>query len=649
MSTGVFNPASVSALLSVVVTTIAAACAYLLGRVPDWDDVRPLTWVALTAAAAAGCNFTSTLDLSADVYLWTGRLQVAAVALHVLAWHAYLPGWARRPLGRRHRAALWGLVGVALLALWPGVVYGGAVTARPLPWLGVVYHDPALTPGGLAVYAVIGAYGLWGIGLVVRLGRAGAPLPRAHLACTLTILAMTLHDALVVGGLPLPTPYLLDFGFYGPISMLGLITIQRVGQSAVDLRHLNAGLAGLVAQRSSELERSQVALARAERLAALGQFAAGVAHEVNNPAAVVASSLDVLAGELADDPRDLLWSSLRDAQAGVGRIVAVVRQLQVAGRTASRPDQPLEPVQLAAALAAARPKASPLVTVDARVPPALHGLAQADSLVQVLSTLLAMALQAFPGGRRGAVSVTAAEDGELVRLVIEDDGVGLSEETLAHLLEPFHHSRPDRLGTGLELAVTHGLVTGMRGQLRFESELGRGTRATLELRRAPAPAGPTGPGAPPAAAPPARARLLIVDDDELVRSSMARLLGRSHDVRVADGIWSGLAELDAGAVDLVLCDVMMPGGGAERFWSELPLRAPWAMGRVAFMTGGAATPEARAFLAAQPQPILAKPFDASAVLEVLAELAEARSRAGPHPHPPGPDGTTPRRVGRLRR
>jgi len=642
MHPGAFNPASVSALLSVVVSAIAAACAFLLGRVPDWDDVRPLTWVALTAAATAGCNFTSTLDVPTEVYLWTGRLQVAAMALHVIAWHHYLPGWAGRQLSRRHRAALWALAALALLALWPGLVYGETVTTRPLAWLGVVYHDPVLTPVGAAVYAVIAAFGLYGTGLAAKLGRAGAPFPVAHLGCTSTIMVMALHDALVLAGAPLPTPYLLDFAFYGPITVLGLITIRRVGQSATDLRHLNAGLAGLVARRSSDLEQSQWALAKAERLAALGQFAAGVAHEVNSPAAVVASSLEHLTRELRDDPRAELWASLRDAQAGVGRIVTLARQLLVAGRTASGPEAPLGPVHLQtaveAAARAARAPAGVEVALGVQVAPALHVLAHEASLVQVLTTLLDNAVQSIPPDRPGTVSVRAEAAAGLVRLVVEDDGAGMSEEALQHVFEPFYGPKTAGMGTGLGLAVSLGLVTAMKGRLHFVSTLGEGTRASLELSGASPPVAPPAP-TPPRAPPPAvRARILVVDDDEQVRRSMARLLGRTHDVRVADGVAAGLEALGAGEVDLVLCDVMMPSGGGERFWSELPLRAPWALDRVAFMTGGAATPEARTFLSVQPQPVLAKPFDATAVQDVLAELA-ARRRGSP----------TAQSVGRLRR
>ncbi len=648
MSPGPFNPASVSALLSAAISAIAAACAFLLGRVPDWDDVRPLTWVALTAALAAGCNFTATLDVPPETWLWTGRAQVLFVALHVLAWHHYLAGWARAPLAAWHRRALWLLPAAGLAALWPDAVYGEAVNERPVAWLGVTYHDPVMTPWAPAVLGVLAAFGAWGFALVIRHGRGGATFPRAHLACAGAILAMVAHDALVVGGLPLPTPYLLDFAVYGPITVLGLVTLRRIGQSATDLRHLNAGLARLVEERSAALERSESALARAERLAALGQFASGVAHEVNDPAQVVRTSLEHLVEALRGDGREAVRASLQDARAGVERIAALARHLLVAGHSAGRPELPLAPVELAPAVEqaarAARRLARPELGIEVRLPRGLWVQARPDALGEVLGTLLGAAVRACPPGREGRVAVRAQVAGERVDLVVDDDGVGLSAEALEHLFEPFHTARPAALGTGLDVAVALGLVKAMRGRLEFESALGKGTRARLELRRAAAPPVEAAPAAPPAtpaqAARPARRRILIIDDEPQLLSALQRLVGRVHDVTTAGGVWPGLEALRAGRFDLVLCDVMMPGGGAMRFWTELALRQPEAMRRVVFMTAGAATEEARAFLEGQPRRVLGKPFDLAAVEAALAELPPA-AEAGAEPEPTPPLGHRP--------
>jgi CheY-like chemotaxis protein len=257
----------------------------------------------------------------------------------------------------------------------------------------------------------------------------------------------------------------------------------------------------------------------------------------------------------------------------------------------------------------------------------------------VLRTLLANAVQAIPAVRSGTVLVEASAlpGGERIQLQVSDDGVGMSEEELAYVFEPFHGAKPPGMGSGLELAVAATLVSALRGSLRFESAVGRGTQAFLEL-----PAAPADEAAPPP--PPAQARLLVVDDDPEVLRSMSRVLGRQHTVRVAAGVREGLAALEEEVPDLILCDVMMPGGGGERFWAELLLRAPALAGRVVFMSGGRMSREAAEFVRRQPGRVLVKPFEVSDVNALLAE----RRVAGPAPASSESTSSRSMRLARLR-
>ena len=573
------NPASVAALFSAVVSLSAVACVFPLGRVPDWEDLRPLTWVALSATLMSAASIPATLDLPPAVHVWTSRLQVMFVALHVLAWLAYLPGWAKQPV-RPLPPAVWPLAVLGLLALVPGVAFEQGVSLRPLPWLGVTYRDPVTSPVGIAVWLVIGGYGLWGILRVVRWGKAGAPYPRAHLACTGALFLMGVHDAAVVSGVPLPTPYLLDFASCLPVTVFGVVTLRRISENATEFHRLRSGLETAVADRSRRLEESRTALGEAERMAALGRFSAGIAQEVKQPAAAAAASLELLARDLAGVPDEVLHK-LEDARRGVQQIVVLARQLLLAGHTASAAAPPLVPVRLSWAmepsLALARARAQDRASLRVSLPDDLWVLAQQEALVQALTNLLLNAVQAIPVVRIGAVAVHAEEQGERVRLVVEDDGVGMSDEELRHVFEPFHGTKPPGMGSGLGLAVARSLAESMHGSLRFESAVGRGSRAILELARA-APMGAADdagiPGVGLPAAPPSRMSILVIDDDVQVLRSMARLLGRQHTVRIAAGVQEGLAAVSEQGFDLVICDVMMPRGGGERFWAELMLRAP---------------------------------------------------------------------------
>lgn len=642
------NPASVAALFSAVVSLFAVACVVPLGRVPDWEDLRPLTWVALTAALISASNIPASLVLTPAVHVWSSRLEVMFIGLHILAWMIYLPGWAKQPV-RLFPPAMWPLPALALSALVPGVLCGGdaEIVARPVAWLGITYLDPAVAPASFVLWAGLAAYATWGIVRVVLWGRSGAPYPRGHLACMGALFLMGIHDGAVMAGLPLPTPYLLDFGFYLPVTIFGVMTLERISEHATDYARLRSGLEAAVADRSRLLEETREAMTQIERVA-LGRFSVGVAQEVKPPAAAAAASLELLSRDLEGVPDEVL-RKLEDARAGVRQIVGLARQLLLAGRAPGSSAPSLAPVRLAwalePALASARARAEHRAVLRVSVPDELWVRAQQEALAEALAHLIVNAVQAIPALRTGTVAIEAQGLGDRVRLVVEDDGVGMSDEELRHVFDPFHGTKPPGMGTGLGLAVARNLVEGLHGTLRFESAVGRGSRAILELLRAPPATGPVvaEPPAPeptPAAVP--RAALLVIDDDEQVLRSMARLLGRQHTVRIASGVQEGLAAVAEQEFDLVICDVMMPRGGGERFWAELLLNAPKLIDRVVFMTGGAATHEAREFLRRTPRPVLVKPFDVMAVNELLIQLA---SGSPPRPEPTSSSGSF--KLGRM--
>jgi CheY-like chemotaxis protein len=555
-----FNVASVSALLSAVVSLVGGVGARVLGGAPDWEDVRPLGRVGFTAAAIAACNFPATLDVAPAIHAWSGRVQVLAIALHVAAWYAYLLQWGS-PLSRRARWAIFGtLLGAGALALVPGVVYGDTVTLRPVAWLGVGYHDRQVTATGLAVLAVIAAFGAGGVARLAALRGRGVPFHRTLVVVTTLLLGMGVHDAVVVGGLSAPTPYLLDFGLYGPALAIAVQTLRRVVASAKDLHDLRTGLEVAVFDRTWELEHSQAALVR--QLGVAGRAGRGA----------------VPAGPRVD--------------------VRVARAVE-------------------AALATARARGFREVVLGGQVAPGLTVSGHEEEVFELVETLVLHALEGFRRGEAGAVSVRAEAKGDWVLLTIEDDGAPLSEEALRHAFEPF---RGNARGSGLLLAVARGLAERMGGELRIESHAPeRGVRVAVELARGvPEPSIADLPGAPLAA--PRRARILVVDRDPRSLAALARWLAADHEVEAASALREALSALADRSFDLVLCDAALPGGGAERFWEEVLLRAPTMQGRVVFLAGGAEPPAVVAFLARQPRPVVRRPPDRG---EVSAALGAA--------------------------
>jgi signal transduction histidine kinase/CheY-like chemotaxis protein len=609
------------ALLSGGVACYVAVLSRQLSRAPGWIDQRHFSLAAIAVAGYAVLNVPTTAPILSDqgVVLCT-RIQMVLAAVHTYAWLRYssaLVGDARREI---ERVAVPVLAVVAAVGILTPFFFTGAVRFHTFAPIGAVYRTAVSTPTGDLAYAV--TLGLLAVP-VGRLGRAwrrGVPNAGIQLAALVVLLLMGVNDTLVQAG-AYPAPYLVDLAFLLPVVAVAYALTERFVEDARALAALRQDLERQVGDRTAELGRAQDALHRAEKLAALGQFAAGVAHEVNNPAAVLSANLQFISSTesdgLSEDGKDALEESLQS----VHRIAGIVKQLLDAGRLAATAEParsvPLRPLG-DSATSVARARFGRRVHVANTVEDGIFALGHENVIGQVLVNLVVNAVQAIPAHRTdGKVFIAAEATGDRVRLVVEDNGSGMEPEVLRRAFEPFFTTKAFGSGSGLGLAVSRGLVVGLGGDLYLESEAGRGTRAVVELPAAGPPAAgrarrlaeqPAGP----------KLRMLVVDDEASVLSSLRRLLSPRYGIEVASGVEEGLARLEAEGFDLVLCDVMMPGGGGERLYRSLVDRSPHLAERVVFVTGGAVTDAARTFLRSQPQPVLHKPFD----LEQLARAAE---------------------------
>jgi len=280
------------------------------------------------------------------------------------------------------------------------------------------------------------------------------------------------------------------------VSALSALLALFTGASLVLMRRwralsaLSARLEARLEQRSLELEQAMRALSRTERLATVGRLASGVAHDINNPAAAVSGNLEYVlewrarGGELPDDAAE----ALTDARDGVRRIVDIVRKLLAGTKAARQEDAKGFPVAGAVAAAADRARAGLRREVDLVVePPAqLSALGSAALVEQVLVDLAKNGVDAIPEGRAGSVRISAVKEATKVLVRVRDDGIGMDEATVARLFEPFFTTGPVGKGTGLSLAVSLALLRSIGGDLRIESERGRGTTATILLEAGPA-------------------------------------------------------------------------------------------------------------------------------------------------------------------
>lgn len=362
-----------------------------------------------------------------------------------------------------------------------------------------------------------------------------------------------------------------------------------------------------------------------DRLALLGPLAARVVHEINNPLAVVIASLEGMDPELAaldgsqPDPRTsvALRAQLQDARVAAERMRLLVRDLTVY----LQPDHERRaPVDIARVIDAALLTVSRELLARARLVRDLAPTPPVDAtesrLDQVFLHLLTNAAQAIPPGDPAAheIRVTSRVEGGRVVVTVTDTGAGLAPEDLDRIFEPFYTTRA--VGTGLGLSICRHILNGMGGDISAESALGRTTlRVSL-------PAGQL-TAAPPAPSPAEarRCRILVVDDEPMMVRLLQKTLAQQHDV---DGVVGGREALDriqGGArYDAILCDLMMPRVSGIDVLRELERIAPEMADRILFLTGGAFTPEAQAFLDSMPNRYIEKPVSTPRLLELVRSL-----------------------------
>lgn len=299
-------------------------------------------------------------------------------------------------------------------------------------------------------------------------------------------------------------------------------------------------------------------LRRAHRLESIGRLAGGLAHDFNNLLAAMLGSLELLEEVCPPEGRD----DLATARHGAERARDLTKQLLAFARK-----QPivLGTVEMASLVTKAERLLQRLVgpTIELAIS-AERGLnvrADAAQLEQVIVNLVVNARDAMPGG--GILNVRVRPDRhrldverDVVVLEVEDQGKGMDTETIRHIFDPFFTTKDT--GTGLGLASSYGIVQQHGGDILVDSELGRGARFRVVLPRADS-AGSV--RAEPVGTTHGAGCVLVVDDEESVRKTTARLLkSLGYDVVLASN-WSeavNIAETHPLPIDVLLCDIAMP-------------------------------------------------------------------------------------------
>ena len=395
---------------------------------------------------------------------------------------------------------------------------------------------------------------------------------------------------------------------------------------AQELAQVNAALREEMATRQqaeAQVRQQQDALFQREKLAAMGTLLASVAHELNNPLAVILMQADLLRTDAGHGPLGEYAMEITEAATRCERLV---RQFLTLARQ-HVPERTT--VDLHALIADTLELLGSALRIDT-IAVDLHLAADfprlwADphQLQQVLVNLVTNAQQALrdvESPRQLTLSTRWDPTCAVVTLEVTDSGPGIPPAIQARLFEPFFTTKPPGVGTGLGLPLCQGIIEGHGGTISVRSAPGQGTTFRIELPVSAVPAlsaGSDGRDEAPATVP--SCTILLVDDEPGIVKGLTLLLRRDgHTIHTAANGRLALAQLQERAYDLILCDLRMPELDGPGLYRALEQRASPLCRRFIFLTGDTLSPEVAAFFAQSGVPRLTKPFTAAEVRRAIA-------------------------------
>jgi CheY-like chemotaxis protein len=452
---------------------------------------------------------------------------------------------------------------------------------------------------------------------------------------------------------------LYDSPVRGELDALARDVIDRA--VACDRQLLNAGRAYIaraypVSDRRAvvfvrditEDREREVRRLQAEKLASIGMLAAGVAHEINNPAAFVLANIEALCGQMRlieERIKDLpggaaqslgvagvlfeATAMLQESKEGMVRIHRIVRDL---GAFSHADDDSTAPINVNAAVESALTMLRNELKYRARVERDLRATsavrANSARLGQVFLNLIMNAAQALDesGIKRNVVTVSSFEDGNDVVVQVQDNGPGIPADVMPRIFDSFFTTKPRGVGTGLGLPISQGIVRSMGGEITVDSRSNAGSifRVRLPAVAAPVAALPVETSQPSQGY--SRRRILAVDDEALLLKAYRRMLGDFHDVVTAVGAQEALRVLaKERQFDAILCDLQMPDISGADLYEAVRVRYPALAERFIFVTGGAFSSDAKRFLEESACSVINKPFRVEEILSMIERKIEASS------------------------
>jgi len=361
------------------------------------------------------------------------------------------------------------------------------------------------------------------------------------------------------------------------------------------------------------LRSTQEQLIQREKLSAIGEFIAGVTHELNNPLTSLLGFAELLQNTSADNQQrryvDRVVASAKRCQKIVQNLLSFARQHQ--------PERKLTDVnELVGAvleIMTYEMRTSNIEVVTELAPDLPEIMLDGHQIQQVFLNIVNNGRQAMEAHQRsGMMRIRTERDKDVIRIVFIDNGPGISEENLKKIFDPFFTTKETVKGTGLGLSLTYGIVREHNGTIAARSVPGQGATFTIELPIEKSAVGSSEKGKAPDSLVFQNGEgktVLVVDDEEAILDLVSEVLtSAGYKVDTASDGEAALRQLQSKDFDLTICDWKMPGLNGRELYDRLSVEDPSAARRFIFMTGDVINEKIEVFLKQHKRLCLPKPF-----------------------------------------
>ena len=378
------------------------------------------------------------------------------------------------------------------------------------------------------------------------------------------------------------------------------------------------------------LKSTQGQLIQSEKLSAVGEFVAGVAHELNNPLAAVVGFSEMLKDNDVDTKNrrylDMIYKSAQRCQKIVQALLSFARRHQ----PERKPMSVNSMVEAVLEMLNYQLRTSNIEVVTQLSLSLPVVMADGHQIQQVLLNVINNARQAMEihqtGGRIKIITETL---GANVRIIIHDNGPGIPAENLRRIFDPFFTTKEVGQGTGLGLSLCYGIIKEHGGNIKPSSRPGDGAKFTIEL---PAfhlagemvEALPASEAKRPDASEGVGKKILVIDDEEAILQMLSEgLADNGYSVDTASDGEKALLQLRENHYDVTFCDWKMPGLNGRQIYERLRVDNPALCRRVVFFSGDVVNGQMREFLEREKRPCLAKPFAFGEIRAAIASVLKA--------------------------